>query len=175
MDDSRATPEALAAVFAASDVRHPCDSLGFLVWQVTHAWQRHVEEKLEPFGRTHLQFVVLISTAWHMRTSGPPSQAMLARWAQIHPMQVSQVVKLLMTKKLLLREKMPNDARAHRLALTMEGLARLGAAVPVMKEAHQSFFDAVCGTAEPLKALLGRLFEHLSADQPLVAQPDERA
>jgi MarR family transcriptional regulator, organic hydroperoxide resistance regulator len=140
-----------------------------------HAWQRHVEEKLEPFGLTHLQFVVLISTAWHMRTSGPPSQAELARWAQIHPMQVSQVVKLLMNKKLLLREKMPNDARAHRLALTMEGLTRLEAAVPVMKEAHQSFFDAVCGTAEPLKALLGRLFEHLSAVQPLGAPQDERA
>ncbi len=175
MDESRATPEALAAVFKASDVRHPCDSLGFLVWQVTHAWQRHVEEKLEPFGLTHLQFVVLISTAWHMRTSGPPSQAELARWAQIHPMQVSQVAKLLTNKKLLLREKMPNDARAHRLALTMEGLSRLDSAVPVMKEAHQSFFDAVCGTAEPLKALLAGLFEHLSPEQPLIAQADERA
>ena len=175
MDNRRATPEALDAVFAASDVRHPCDSLGFLVWQVTHAWQRHVEERLEPFGLTHLQFVVLISTAWHMKQGAAPSQAMLARWAQIHPMQVSQVVKLLMTKGLLLREKMPNDARVHRLALTAEGLARLGAAVPVMKAAHHSFFDAVRGTEEPLKALLGRLFEHLSAVQPLVAQQDERA
>ncbi len=90
-------------------------------------------------------------------------------------MQVSQVVKLLMTKGLLLREKMPNDARVHRLALTAEGLARLGAAVPVMKAAHHSFFDAVRGTEEPLKALLARLFEHLSAVQPLVAQQDEHA
>jgi DNA-binding MarR family transcriptional regulator len=175
MDHRRATPEALDALFAASDVRHPCDSLGFLVWQVTHAWQRHVEERLEPFGLTHLQFVVLISTAWHMKQSMAPSQAMLARWAQIHPMQISQVVKLLMTKGLLLREKMPSDARVHRLALTAEGLARLGAAVPVMKAAHHSFFDAVCGTEEPLKALLARLFEHLSAVQPLVAQQDEHA
>jgi DNA-binding MarR family transcriptional regulator len=175
MTQDRATPEALATLFAASEVRHPCDSLGFLVWQVTHAWQRHVEERLEPFGLTHLQFVVLISTAWHMKQGETPSQAALARWASIHPMQVSQVVKLLIAKNLLLRERMPNDARAHRLALTAEGLARLGAAVPVMKEAHHNFFDAVRGTEEPLKALLGRLFEHLSAEQPLAPQQGERA
>ena len=175
MPGSRATPEALAALFAASEVRHPSDSLGFLVWQVTHAWQRHVEERLEPFGLTHLQFVVLISTAWHMKQGETPSQAALARWASIHPMQVSQVVKLLIRKKLLLCEKMPSDARAHRLALTQEGLARLGAAVPVMKAAHHSFFDAIGGTEQPLKALLGRLFEHLSTEQSLAPQQDERA
>jgi len=175
MSTARATPADLAAVFTTSDVRHPCDSLGFLVWQVTHAWQRHVEEQLEPFGLTHLQFVVLISTAWHMRQGEAPSQAALARWASIHPMQVSQVAKLLINKKLLLREKMPNDARAHRLALTVEGLARLGAAVPVMKAAHHNFFDAVRGTEEPLKALLARLFENLSSEQPFAPQQTERA
>ena len=175
MTETRATPEALAALFAASEVRHPSDSLGFLVWQVTHAWQRHVEEQLEPFGLTHLQFVMLISTAWHMKQGETPNQAALARWVGIHPMQVSQVVKILIRKHLMLREKMPNDARAHRLALTAEGLARVGAAVPVMKAAHHSFFDAVRGTEEPLKALLGRLFEHLSAEQPLAPQEDEHA
>jgi hypothetical protein len=45
----------------------------------------------------------------------------------------------------------------------------------VMKEAHHNFFDAVRGTEEPLKALLGRLFEHLSAEQPLAPQQGERA
>jgi DNA-binding MarR family transcriptional regulator len=170
-----ASPAALAALFAASEVRQPKDSLGFLMWQVTHAWQRHVEERLEPCGLTHLQFVVLISTAWHTHLGEPPSQATLARWTQIHPMQVSQVVKLLLAKRLLIRERMPNDGRAHRLALSAEGIERLSIAVPVVHQAHHLFFDAKGGTEAALKKLLAQLFENLAPANGTSALPAENA
>jgi DNA-binding MarR family transcriptional regulator len=173
MPDRPATPEVLAALFAAGEVHQPKDSLGFLMWQVTHAWQRQVGEQLEPCALTHLQFVVLISTAWHMHLGEPPSQAVLARWTQIHPMQISQVVKLLLAKKLLVREKMPNDGRAHRLALSQEGVERLSIAMPVVQQAHHLFFDAPGGTEQALKTLLQRLFESLGPTGPTAPLPDE--
>ena len=90
----------------------------------------------------------MISTAWHMHIDALPSQAVLARWTRIHPMQVSQVVKLLLAKKLMIREKMPGDGRAHLLALSAEGIERLSIAVPVVHQAHHVFFDAAGGTEE---------------------------
>jgi len=161
-----APPAAIEALFAAAEVSQPKDALGFLMWQVTHAWQRHVEELLEPCGLTHLQFVVMISTAWHMHIGAQPSQAVLARWTRIHPMQVSQVVKLLLAKKLLIRENMPGDGRAHCLGLSAEGIERLSIAVPVVHQAHHIFFDAAGGTEEALKTLLARLFENLAPSAP---------
>lgn len=163
MPNRPALPEALDTLFAAAEIRRPQDSLGFLMWQVTHAWQRQLEEKLEPVGLTHLQFVVLISTAWHMHLRKPASQAALARWTRIHPMQISQVVKLLLAKRLLLRERMPNDRRAHLLSLSEEGLKQLSIAVPVAHQTQHLFFDAGGGTEHALKTLLAQLFENLAA------------
>ena len=166
MTAESACPAALAALFTAGEVRQPRDSLGFLLWQVTHAWQRHVDERLAACDLTHLQFVMLISTAWHTHMGAAPSQATLARWLQVHPMQVSQVVKLLLAKKLLIRERMPHDLRAHRLALTADGVARLRIAVPIVQQAHHLFFDAPGGTEEALKMPLLRLFENLGPAAP---------
>jgi DNA-binding MarR family transcriptional regulator len=175
MPGTVASLDAIRALFAASEVSQPKDAIGFLMWQVTHAWQRHVEELLEPCGLTHLQFVILISTAWHMHRAEPPSQAVLARWTRIHPMQVSQVVKLLLTKKLLIRDKKPGDGRAHLLALTREGIERMSIAVPLVHQAQHVFFGTGGGTEEALKTLLARLFENLAPATPFPAQVRDKS
>jgi DNA-binding MarR family transcriptional regulator len=149
----------LKDIFSHSDIRQPADNIGFLMWQVTHAWQRHLDEALQPAGLTHLQFVVLVSTGWHVHLGETVSQAGLARWMKIHPMQVSQVVKLLLAKSLLRREKIPNDARAHRLLLSTAGIQTLANAVPLVNKAHHIFFEDASGIEAPLKKLLSRLFE----------------
>ncbi|MGI8679258.1 MAG: MarR family transcriptional regulator [Jatrophihabitans sp.] len=37
---------------------------GFLLWHITLRWQREVAAALNPFGLTHVQFVLLASTWW---------------------------------------------------------------------------------------------------------------
>src|SRR5579863_3613186 len=138
-------------------IRQPQDSLGFLMWQVTHGWQRHLEEALAPTGLTHLQFVVLMGTRWHAGLGVSITQAELARWAQMHPMQVSQVVKLLSAKGLLRRIRSSSDARASHIELTATGLRVAATAAPIADAAHHGFFADAPQIEEPLRRLFDRV------------------
>ena len=57
----------------------PAASPGFLLWHVTHAWQRAVAAALRPLDLTHVQFV-LLACAWWLEEQGYTSnQLQLAR------------------------------------------------------------------------------------------------
>jgi DNA-binding MarR family transcriptional regulator len=126
----------------ASRFRGPEDSLGFLLWQVSHRWQRAIGAALAPLDLTHLQFVLLTCTGWLMKGGQPPSQAELAAFSKIEPMQVSQVVRLLEKKKLLARAPHPADSRAKALRLTAAGEKLVRRAVPLVEAADAAFFAA---------------------------------
>ena len=74
------------------------DSLGFLLWPVTLAWQRAVVAALNPHGLTHVQFVLLASTWWLGETGGSPNQFDLAPQAGTDVKMTSQVVRTLEAK-----------------------------------------------------------------------------
>lgn len=126
----------------ASRFGGPEDSLGFLLWQVSHRWQRAIGAALAPLDLTHLQFVLLTCTGWLMKGGQPPSQAELAAFSKIEPMQVSQVVRLLEKKKLLARAPHPADSRAKALRLTAAGEKLVRRAVPLVEAADAAFFAA---------------------------------
>lgn len=44
--------------------KHPDDSPGFLLWQLTNQWQREQRKALNKIGLTHGQFVVLANVLW---------------------------------------------------------------------------------------------------------------
>lgn len=141
----------------AARIRRPEDSLGFLLWQATHGWQRHLEQALAPTGLTHLQFVMLRGTR-HLSEDGVSvSQADLARWAHVHPMQVCQVLKTLLAKGLVTRRRRADDARAHQIALSEAGERLAEAAMPLVEQAHAEFFAGLDGLGAPLRLLLRRL------------------
>ncbi len=99
----------------------PEDSAGYLLWQVTHRWQRHVEDALIELNITHLQFVLLAGIGWLTRNDALLTQVQLAEFCKIDVMQISQVVRKLEAKGLVKRDAHPFDTRAKLLTLTASG------------------------------------------------------
>src|SRR3954469_18134815 len=88
----------------------PERSPGFLMWQVTLAWQRAMRAALAPHDLTHVQFV-LLATTWWLGQDEPPTQQALAAQAGTDTMMTSQVVRKLAERGLLTRQQDPADAR----------------------------------------------------------------
>jgi DNA-binding MarR family transcriptional regulator len=119
----------------------PEDSVGYLLWQVLHMWQRRASEGLAAIGLTHMQFTLLAGVGWLARHGDAPTQAALAAHCQIDAMTVSQVVRKLEAKGLVSRTGHPDDTRAKALRLTEAGMAALKAALPEIEQMDDAFFD----------------------------------
>lgn len=130
----------LTDLFAASGVQQPEDSIGFLLWRVAHRHQREVDRVLGSLDLTHLQFVLLVQTAWLSRLGDPVTQPGLARYSSIHPMQLSSVLKILEAKSLVVRCRCPSDSRTKRVTLTPGAIELLGVALPRVTALQAHFF-----------------------------------
>ena len=119
----------------------PEANAGYLLWHVTHRWQRLVEATLVDLGITHLQFVLLAGIGWLTRAGDLPTQVELADFCQIDRMQISQVVRKLETKGLVKRDVHLTDTRARVLRLTSPGEAILSQALPLIEQLDAAFFS----------------------------------
>ena len=119
----------------------PEEIAGYLLWQVTHQWQRQVEATLADLKITHLQFVLLAGIGWLSREGDLPTQVQLAEFCQIDRMQISQVVRKLETKELVKRDVHSTDTRAKVLRLTRAGEATLNKALPLIEQLDATFFS----------------------------------
>jgi DNA-binding MarR family transcriptional regulator len=126
----------------ASRFSMPEDSAGYLLWQVTHQWQRQVDGALAEIDITHLQFVLLAGVGWLTRDGDLATQARLAEFCRIDVMQVSQVVRKLEAKYLVQRAAHPTDTRAKAIALTAMGRATLTQALPLIEDLDAAFFSS---------------------------------
>lgn len=144
----------LVELFAASGVHTPEDTIGFLLWRVAHRHQREVDRVLAPLGLTHLQFVVLVQTAWLGRNGDAVSQAGLAAYGKVHPMQLSTVLATLEAKELVTRARCAGNARAKQIMLTPAAIDLLAEAVPATRTLQRTFFGADEALGEELHARL---------------------
>lgn len=136
-----------------SEPLHPASSPGFLLWQVTHAWQRQVVAALKPFGLTHAQFVLLVSTWWLTEHEQAPTQRRIAEHAGTDPMMTSQVLRSLEGKGLLTRQPSNRDARANTVAPTANGADLARAATAAVEAVDLEFFQTTTHTDELVEAL----------------------
>ncbi len=127
--------------FADRSLRTPDDSLGFLLWRATHAWQRYLEQVLAGSGLTHLRWALLVGLSWLTKDGAAKSQRQLADFIDIHPMQVSQVVSGMEKAGLIARTPSAEDRRVVLLCLTAAGELALKSAMPLVEKAHQDFFE----------------------------------
>ena len=128
---------------ALFEFESPDDSPGFLLWQVSHLWQRKIKAALDPLGLTHVQFVLLASVAWLSHEDDALTQVRLAAHAKTDVMMTSKVVRTLESKGLLQRTAHPADTRAKSLATTTEGHELLSRAIKVVNEVDREFFAAL--------------------------------
>jgi DNA-binding MarR family transcriptional regulator len=136
----------------ASRFTVPEESAGYLLWQVTHLWQRRVEAALVELNITHLQFVVLVGIGWLTREDNLVTQVQLAEFCKIDVMQISQVARKLEVKKLVQRASHPSDTRAKVVKLTPIGETTLQEALPLVERLDAAFFGS-CNSAALLTEL----------------------
>jgi len=123
---------AIEDMFATVSLGSPQSAVGFVMWRVMHRYQREVEQALRPVDLTHLQFVTLTLAAWMARGGDAATQSELARFGDIHPMQVSNVLKALDGKGMVRRTRSVGKALAKQVMITSTGMEALRAALPLV-------------------------------------------
>ena len=127
-------------LFANDTLGSPDNAVGFVLWRAVHRYQRAIDRALAPLELTHLQFTTLALAAWMGRAGTPVSQAELARFGDIHPMQVSLMFKALEAKAMVSRPRSISDTRAKHIEITTAGVDALRRAMPIAIEVQQRLF-----------------------------------
>jgi DNA-binding MarR family transcriptional regulator len=137
MDDFART---VSKMFETVSLGSPENAVGFVTWRVMHRYQRAADRALRPLDLTHLQFIALVLLAWMRREGSTATQSQLARFGNIHPMQVSKILKALEQKKMVARASTPDHALVKNVCLTTDGLNKLRRALPIMIDVQLSVF-----------------------------------
>ena len=118
----------------------PERSPGFLLWHVSTAWRGSIETVLKSMGLTHPQFVILSTLGWLTRQGDRVTQAAIGKMTGLDPNTVSQIIKGLEKKTLIIR-KQSSDGRAKNPILTKKGSNILKRAMPAVEGKDGEFFN----------------------------------
>ena len=132
-------------------------STGLLFIRTYHKWHGLIKNKLRTIDLTHPQFVVLTTLAALLRQQEWVSQTDIARFSDMDVMTVSQIIRLLVKKELIMREAHPKDSRANIILLTDTGLQKVNQALPLVEGIDQAFFGKLENNTETLNQLLIKL------------------
>jgi DNA-binding MarR family transcriptional regulator len=134
----------------------PESSPGFLLWQVTNGWQAAQRRTLEPFGLTHVQFVILAWLTW-AAPDHPVTQQEIADSTALDKMMTSQVLRTLERKGWVTRTSDPDDGRARRVSVHPEGRELAARANAAVEACDVEFFGVLGERHGDLVPLLRRL------------------
>jgi len=154
--------DAIRRMFEDVSLGAPENAVGFVMWRIVGRYQREMDRALAAIDLTHLQFMLLAIVAWFGRSGLAVTQIDLARSGGIQPMQVSQTIRVLETKKLLSRMRSSTDTRAKRVEVTSAGLKSLRNAMPIAIEVQRKLFGE---SGRPGGALL-RTMRHVYSNMP---------
>ena len=132
-------------------------STGLLFIRTYHKWHGLIKNKLRTIDLTHPQFVVLTTLAALLRQQEWVSQTDIARFSDMDVMTISQIIRLLVKKELIMREVHPKDSRANIILLTDMGLQKVNQALPLVEGIDQAFFGKLEDKTEILNQLLIKL------------------
>ncbi len=132
----------------------PQDTTGFRLWHVQHQWLRFFDSRLDALNLTHLQFVLLV-VCHHLASEGEvPSQIRLASVTAFDKMMVSKALRLLESKGYIKRRQHPDDPRAKRIDLTIEGTRVMQRGKKIASKALADFFGVLGKNERTLSSLL---------------------
>ena len=133
------------------------ESTGLVFIRAYHKWHGLIKNKLRTIDLTHPQFVVLTTLAALLRQQEWVSQTDIARFSDMDVMTISQIIRLLVKKGLIMREVHPKDSRANIILLTDTGLQKVNQALPLVEGIDQAFFGKLENNTEILNQLLMEL------------------
>jgi DNA-binding MarR family transcriptional regulator len=155
--DERMTrgPDDIADLFETASLGAPENAVGFVLWRLVHRYVREIDRVMAPLDLTHLQFTTLALAAWLGRSGEAIPQSELSRAGDIHPMQISLMLKALEAKRLIARPRSQGDTRAKTVEVTQAGLTALRRALPIAIGVQREMFgeEGTLG-GELLEALL---------------------
>ena len=129
-------------------------STGLLFIRAYHKWHGLIKNELKTIDLTHPQFVVLTTLAALLRQQEWVSQTDIARFSDMDVMTVSQIIRLLVKKELIMREVHPKDSRANIILLTDTGLQKVNQALPLVEGIDQAVFGKLENKTEIFNQLL---------------------
>ncbi|MEO3856650.1 MarR family winged helix-turn-helix transcriptional regulator [Acrocarpospora sp. B8E8] len=132
---------------------------GFLLRHANLRWQRRVAAAMADMSLTHVQFLVLSSTWWLGRNGDPPRQRDVAEHAGLEAVLTSQVLKVLERDGHIERVRDTGDARAVRVAVTVQGRDLARRCVVILDRIDETFFAEAYqtpGFMDCLRSLAGR-------------------
>ena len=132
-------------------------STGLLFIRAYHKWHGLIKNELKTIDLTHPQFVVLTTLAALLRQQEWVSQTDIARFSDMDVMTVSQIIRLLIKKELIMRKVHPKDSRANIILLTDTGLQKINQALPLVEGIDQAFFGKLEDKTEVFNQLLMKL------------------
>ena len=130
---------------------------GFLLWQVSKLWQRHLNAALKDLRLSSTQAIILGNI---VRMSGQKkvvTQKALSEVTKVDPMTTSQAMRTLEKKKLIKRVVSKDDKRAFSILPTTQGVRVTMEALQRIAEAHENFFDPVKGQIDLFSECLQEL------------------
>ena len=135
---------------------------GFLLWQVSKLWQRHLTLALEDLNLPSTQAVILANVLRFTQEGRAVTQAMLAQAAKVDRMTASQSIRSLELKHYVIRKASPADKRANRVSLTTAGRRVALKAIKRFAATHEAFFEPL---GDKTVAVVGYLQELIRANE----------
>ncbi len=136
----------------------PEDSPGFLLWQTTTIWQRHIKKALEDYNVSHAQFVIMATLMWFETHGCDTTQIVIVHQTKLDKMTVSKSLKKLVSFGFVNRIEHETDTRAKSVSLTAKGKERVRTLVPIIEGIDSTFFSKASDQEQKnLVHILGKL------------------
>ncbi|MBB4035765.1 DNA-binding MarR family transcriptional regulator [Dysgonomonas hofstadii] len=124
-------------------IKEPDEQSGYLLTQVTFLKQRIVNAALKELNITYIQFIILAGTFELGTEGGMVTQQDISTKRRLDKAMVSNVVKTLIEKGLMLKNTHPVDKRAYTLSLTTAGIEKAKKGKEIALKIDESFFSEI--------------------------------
>jgi len=144
------------------------DILGVLLRRVSGLWRRRLNEELAKVDLTEMQFVLLMAIAWKTQEARHITQAQLGQHAKVHKALLSQVMKTLIRKGLVVHSD-SEDSRTRSLRLSARGNAKARKALKILERTEEAFWADIPDLATRLRKDLGQILK-AKGEEPEAAE-----
>jgi DNA-binding MarR family transcriptional regulator len=132
---------------------------GFLLWQVSKLWQRHLTLALQDLHLASTQAVILANALRFSEEGRQVTQALVSDAATVDRMTTSQSLRSLQKKGYVTRVAVPGDKRAYLIQLTPNGRRVAFAAIERLAATHRAFFKPLENQTAEVVGYLLKLIE----------------
>ncbi|MDF9830313.1 MarR family winged helix-turn-helix transcriptional regulator [Parabacteroides sp. PF5-6] len=120
----------------------PDEQLGYLLTQVSFLKQRIINATLKELDITYIQFIILAGTL-ELSIDEIVTQQLISDKRRLDKAMVSNVVKTLIEKGLMMRHTHPVDKRAYTLSLTEAGVEKAIRGKELALKIDRTFFSGI--------------------------------